>query len=454
MKFLNKLQQAKAAGKQVVIPDIKRYSPKDGELLAGRSPADYAECLIRAGAPVLSVVTEEKEFHGSLQMLREVADVAEKYDVPILRKDFIHTKEDLQETLDHGASAILLMCSCLEKEELSYLYREALAVGLDPFVETHRAEDFALVRELGAELVGINNRDILQLERDDGNVSHTLQLAGLAPENTFLVTESSIRNPSEVRAAIRSGADAALVGTAISLAPDPGTFYRMLTQKVSLKICGLMQEADVDLCVQAGVERIGLVTEFPLAVPWNISAERAAELRKCIPAGFQAVMVTGGSAGEILQRADAVRPDLVQLHHEETLEETAFLAAELETRGIGVIRTVPMNREACLRQYDTEDMEEIIQALCRTKVAELLIDPRHGKDIAKKKLQADEELFAWLQKISTKPVILAGGLTGENLAETIARTGAEAVDIMNGSEDAPGRKSREKIRSIVQALRE
>jgi len=233
VNFLDALNNAKNCKKNIVIPDIKCFSPKEGDLMRGRKPVDYALRLQSAGAPVISVVTEEKEFHGSLEMLKEIAAAVT---VPILRKDFIHTREDLIATKEAGASAILLMCSCLEKDELKYLYKEALKIGLDPFVETHLEEDFELVNELGAKLVGINNRDILVLERDDGNVEKTISLAKLAPEDAFLITESSIVNPSQVRAAISAGADAALVGTAILNADYTEAFYKMMCRKISLKI--------------------------------------------------------------------------------------------------------------------------------------------------------------------------------------------------------------------------
>ena len=297
MKYLDALKKAKSEGKQVVIPDIKVYSPKDGELMQGRTPVAYAQALVKAGAPVLSCVTEEKEFHGSLGLLRSITSAV---DVPVLRKDFIHTREDLVETKEAGASAILLMCSCLEPDEMRFLYHEALKLGLDPFVETHKEEDFALVRELGAELVGINNRDILMLEKDDGDVNHTVGLAGCAPEGAFLVTESSIRNPEEVRRAIRSGADAALVGTAIAIAPDPKVFYKMLTTRASLKVCGFMNPEDVAICVEEGVEQIGFVVEYPLDVPWNLSVEEAKRVCAAIPKGYSSCMIAGGSPEHFL----------------------------------------------------------------------------------------------------------------------------------------------------------
>lgn len=442
MRFLDALQNAKEQGKQIVITDIKRFSPKEGELLGGRGAGEYAKTLVAAGAPVVSVVTEEKEFHGSLEMLKEVASAV---DVPILRKDFIHTKEDLQETLDYGASAILLMCSCLEEDELEYLYYQALELGLDPFVETHKEEDFALVRKLGAKLVGINNRDILKLEKDDGDVSLTERLSKLVPEDAFLVTESSIKNPDEVRRAIRSGADAALVGTAIAKAGDAALYYKMLTAKRSLKVCGFMNEADIDLAVKAGVDKIGMVVEYPIPVPWNLTREEAAKLRKHIPEGYRSVLVVGGDNQTVLDIANEVKPDMMQLHLNETIEQTRYLASELKKMGIGVIQSIPVSSEDCIKQYGTDDIEKIIAMLCETDIEEILVDPRKGADVAKKNLQANEDLFKKIQAVSTKPVVLAGGIKVENVQTLILRNDPVAIDVMNGSEEKPGKKIKENI---------
>lgn len=449
MRYLDALLKAKEEGKQIVIPDIKVYSPKDGELLKGRSPKEYALMLEKAGAPVLSVVTEEKEFHGSMEMLRSIIGAVT---IPVLRKDFIHTREDLQETKDCGASAILLMCSCLEPDELRYLYKEALAIGLDPFVETHVEEDFELVRELGAKFVGINNRDILMLEKDDGDVSHTVGLIGRAPQDAFLVTESSIKDPEEVRMAIRSGADAALVGTAIAVAPDPEVYYKMLTRKISVKICGNMDPEGAAVCVEEGVERIGFVAEYPIDVPWNLTAEEAVMVRQAVPAGFRACMITGGSTEHILKLAEQIRPDMIQVHYKENMEQMIEISAALKKMGIQVIRSLPVSPETCRAQYGSEDMLAVAEKLCGTDIAELLVDPRHGEDVGRKDLSVDEELFLSIKKVSSKPVTIAGGLNPDNLKEILLRTGADAIDIMNGSEDAPGRKNREKIRRIFEIV--
>lgn len=215
--FCENLYRVKAEGKIPVIVDFKRISPKEGELFGMREPAEVAKVLEKAGAPAFSVVTQEKEFGGSLALLQEITKTVE---VPVLRKDFIQSEEDLRKTLDCGAEAVLLICACMSRNELFHLYEASIRMGLTPLIETHTSEELELAESLGATAVGINNRDILSLEKDDGTVDITEELARKAPKNALLISESGIQSPAEARQAINAGADAVLIGTALWKSPD------------------------------------------------------------------------------------------------------------------------------------------------------------------------------------------------------------------------------------------
>ena len=130
MEFIQALKAARRSERNVVIPDIKCRSPKEGDLMGRRTPAAVARALIAAGAPVLSVVTEEHHFGGSKALLREIAALG----VPVLRKDFLKTRQEIRETKELGASAVLLMYACLDDETLAALYQEAKSIGLDVLV--------------------------------------------------------------------------------------------------------------------------------------------------------------------------------------------------------------------------------------------------------------------------------------------------------------------------------
>jgi len=208
-----------------VIPDVKARSPKEGDLFAGRDPVAVAVSLVGWGAPVLSVVTEAEHFGGSAGVLR---DIVTSTGVPVLRKDFITSRADLEETAELGASAVLLICATLAPDNVRTLYGEALALGLEPLVEVAGATELALARELGAELVGVNNRDITAWELDDGGVARTGALAAGVGPGVVLVSESGILEVDDASRAVAAGANAVLVGTALWRAADMGAMYAAL----------------------------------------------------------------------------------------------------------------------------------------------------------------------------------------------------------------------------------
>ena len=214
------------SGKVPVIPDIKSKSPGEGDLLMGRDPVAIARSLAKAGAPVISVVTESEHFGGSPELLSQIAQAAS---IPILRKDFITTREQLLESVDIGASGVLLIASILEKEQLFKLTEEALVLGLEPLVEIHNEAEIITVNELKLTFLGINNRNIVEWEMDDGNVNTTEKLAGLVRPGVLVLSESSIASPMDVLRAIEAGAHGVLVGTAILRAQDPVEMYYRLS---------------------------------------------------------------------------------------------------------------------------------------------------------------------------------------------------------------------------------
>lgn len=221
------LWNKRSTGKIPVITDIKIKSPGEGDLILGRCPASLAKSLEEVGVPMISVVTEAEHYGGSPELLYRIAKAVS---VPILRKDFISKREQLVETVEKGASGVLLIASMLEKRQLFKLVEDSLVLGLEPLVETHNESEIISVSELNLTFLGINNRDIIQLETDDGSVNTTEKLAALAPKEAFLVSESSISSKADVARAISAGAHAVLVGTAILKAKDPVQMYKNLSE--------------------------------------------------------------------------------------------------------------------------------------------------------------------------------------------------------------------------------
>lgn len=226
-RYTEALRQNQKMGRIPVIPDIKSRSPAEGDLLSGRDFIALAGELEAAGVPALSVVTEAEHFGGSPELFSRIARAVA---VPVLRKDFITTVEQVRESADMGAAAVLLIAAMLEKRVLFKLFEKALSLGLEPLVETHSEAEIRVANELNPTFLGINNRNILELERDGGDVSTTEYLTALARPEALIVSESSISSPADVRRAIAAGAHAVLVGTAILRADDPAATYKKLSE--------------------------------------------------------------------------------------------------------------------------------------------------------------------------------------------------------------------------------
>jgi indole-3-glycerol phosphate synthase len=223
--FAEAIRNARTHGCLPVIADIKPVSPRDGSLLRGRAPADLARTLESAGACALSVVTAQEHFGGNLAVLREVADAV---DLPILRKDFFSHPDQVNESVSAGARAVLLTLCTLSPDLTTKLYERVCALGIDAVVEIHTQEELKRALALKPAIVGINNRDLLQLETDDGDVAVTEGLAPLVPPGILTISESSLLAPADVARALGAGADAVLVGTALLQAPDPSARIREL----------------------------------------------------------------------------------------------------------------------------------------------------------------------------------------------------------------------------------
>ena len=210
-----------------VVVDFKCISPGEGRLIMPEDAPSLARKIQEAGVPAISVVTEPNDFGGSLEMLERIVQAIE---VPVLRKDFIRTKEEIDVSIKCGANAVLLMCSVMSEDDMRMCYDYALEKGIEPFVETHSIKEMELANELGAKLMGINNRNILELEKDGGTVSTTMNLMRQVQkdESKVLVSESGILTPEDARNAIDSGADAVLIGTAIWKAQKPVEYLKKL----------------------------------------------------------------------------------------------------------------------------------------------------------------------------------------------------------------------------------
>ncbi|HEY2768207.1 MAG TPA: indole-3-glycerol phosphate synthase TrpC [Solirubrobacteraceae bacterium] len=204
------------AGPEIaVIAEFKRRSPSAGVLRAEPDLGAIARAYERGGASAISVLTEGPNFEGSLQDLREARAAC---DLPLLRKDFIVDPYQLHEALAAGADAVLLIVAALEQVALEELYCQARALDLDVLVEVHDRAELHRALELGADLIGINNRDLRDFSVD---VRRTFELLADVPEQTIVVSESGIAEQQQLRELQSRGVHAVLVGESLMRAADP-----------------------------------------------------------------------------------------------------------------------------------------------------------------------------------------------------------------------------------------
>ena len=199
-----------------VIAEIKKASPSAGVIDPNFDPFKQEDMYIDGGASCMSILTDEKYFQGSLSYL---AKIAQGPTVPLLRKDFTIHPVQIYEAVVAGADAILLIVAALDEATLKDLYATARDLQLDVLVEVHNLAEMERAIDLGADLIGINNRNLKTFTTD---LATTEKLADEAPESVLLVSESGIHSVADAQRVLDAGANAILVGEALMRAHVPG----------------------------------------------------------------------------------------------------------------------------------------------------------------------------------------------------------------------------------------
>jgi indole-3-glycerol phosphate synthase len=205
-----------------VVAELKRRSPSRGEIRPDLDPPACARELAEAGAACLSVLTDARFFGGDLELLGAVRRAVP---LPLLRKDFVLDAYQVDETRAAGADAVLLIAAALAPRELARLRERAASLGLDALVEVHDEAELAAALDAGADLVGINNRDLRSFEVDLGV---TERLAPRVPPGVVVVAESGIFTHDQAQRLRAAGAHAFLVGESLMREADVGGALRKL----------------------------------------------------------------------------------------------------------------------------------------------------------------------------------------------------------------------------------
>lgn len=198
-----------------VIAEVKRSSPSKGALATIADPAALAADYEMGGAAVISVLTEQRRFGGSLD---DLVAVRLAVDVPVLRKDFIVSSYQLWEARVHGADLALLIVAALDQNALVSLVERAHSLGLVPVVEVHTVEEVSRAVDAGATVIGVNARDLTTMKVDRGLFA---RIAPYIPDHVVRIAESGVRGPHDVIEYARAGADAVLVGESLVTGRDP-----------------------------------------------------------------------------------------------------------------------------------------------------------------------------------------------------------------------------------------
>lgn len=206
-----------------IIAEVKRHSPSRGALCEGIDPGDVASVYEQNGAAAISVLTEREFFHGSPD---DLIAIKKRVAIPVLRKDFIIDPYQIYESRLIGADALLLIAGVLPEKQLQEFLQLAESLHVRPLVEVHTGADLETALAAGAEIIGINNRDLQTFVTD---IRNTLVLAAQVPAGKILVSESGIRNRADILTLQEAGIHAFLIGETLMRAAEPGRKLRELS---------------------------------------------------------------------------------------------------------------------------------------------------------------------------------------------------------------------------------
>jgi indole-3-glycerol phosphate synthase/phosphoribosylanthranilate isomerase len=384
---VGRFRDALAAPGLSAVAEVKRRSPSAGDLRPDADPAGLAAAFERKGAAAVSILVDER-FGGSFADLRAARAAAS---LPLLAKGFFHDRKALAEARESGADAALLLLRDLDDATAHELLGACGELGLDALVEAHDEGELRRAARLGAEIVGLNARDLDTFAIDRGA---QLRLVAQAPRDRVIVAESAVGNRAQGAEAELAGADAILVGSALMRASDPAAKLAELLARPLVKVCGLTREEDVAAAADAGADLAGFVLAD--------SPRRATRVLE-VPETMLSVAVFVGRA------AEGCEADLVQLYPEENGHRAR--EGSLLRDGEAVAHVLDLPWEGA----DARHWERAAQARGR--------------------------------------VLLAGGLGPENVREAIATVHPWAVDASRSLEARPGIKDHARVRAFVEAAR-
>ena len=427
------------------ICEVKKASPSKGIIAEHFPYLDIAKEYEVAGAAAISVLTEPDFFKGDKKYLQEIASTVK---IPVLRKDFIIDEYQIYQAKVWGASAILLICACLDVPTLTKFRELADSLGLSSLVEAHDENEVQMAIDCGARIIGVNNRNLKDFTVD---VQNSVRLRNLVQDDVIFVSESGLETPEDIQVLRDNNIGVALMGETfmrslnkvekLSYLYGP-TYY---TQKV--KMCGISKVETIPAVVEAKPDYMGLVFAPSKR---QVTVEQAKTLVEELHKGYvkkygsdteqdkdDTIKTVGVFVNETVDNlvtiANEVNLDAVQLHGD---EDETFIQSLKERTNVEVWKAVQIRSAV--------DAEAWIDSS-----ADMLLFDAYHKD----ERGGTGEVFDWssLDEFE-RPFMLAGGIDSTNVARAIRTVRPYGIDISSGIE-TNGVKDDEKIKAFTKIVK-
>ena len=420
------------------ICEVKKASPSKGIIAEHFPYLDIAKEYEVAGAAAISVLTEPDFFKGDKKYLQEIASTVK---IPVLRKDFIIDDYQIYQAKLWGASAILLICACLDVPTLTKFRELADSLGLSSLVEAHDEHEVQMAIDCGARIIGVNNRNLKDFTVD---VQNSVRLRNLVQDDVIFVSESGLETPEDIQVLRDNNIGVALMGETFMRSPNKveklAYLYGPTYYTPKVKVCGISKVETIPAVVDAKPDYMGLVfAPSKRQVTVEQAKTLVEELHKqyAVRYNSETIKTVGVFVNEtvenLLKIAEEVKLDVIQLHGD---EDESFIQILKEQSNVEVWKAVQVRSAA--------DAEKWIDSS-----ADMLLFDAYHKD----ERGGTGEVFDWssLDEFE-RPFMLAGGIDSTNVARAIRTVRPYGLDISSGIE-TNGVKDDEKIKAFTNIVR-
>ena len=426
------------------ICEVKKASPSKGIIAEHFPYLDIAKEYEVAGAAAISVLTEPDFFKGDKKYLQEIASTVK---IPVLRKDFIIDEYQIYQAKVWGASAILLICACLDVPTLTKFRELADSLGLSSLVEAHDEQEVQMAIDCGARIIGVNNRNLKDFTVD---VQNSVRLRNLVQDDVIFVSESGLETPEDIQVLRDNNIGVALMGETFMRSPNKveklAYLYGPTYYTPKVKMCGISKVETIPAIVDAKPDYMGLVFAPSKR---QVTVDQAKILVEELHRGYAkkygsdtehdkngTIKTVGVFVNETVENlvtiANEANLDAVQLHGD---EDEAFIQSLKERTNVEVWKAVQIRSAA--------DVEKWIDSS-----ADMLLFDAYHKD----ERGGTGEVFDWSSLDAfERPFMLAGGLDSTNVARAIRTVRPYGIDISSGIE-TNGVKDDEKIKAFTKIV--